>query len=133
LRCDDQEARRTAVDRPGDGHIGGPTEALSGIDRQLHLDDDHPDRDLAVEEDDDEISAVFGGLDLGQVGRGETCFGVRRKRDAQHLNQDLGGERRTILEEIHEDLMGHRGHGGDVPPFWSLGNPSGFPKFQKQK
>jgi len=82
----------------------------------LDFDDDHPDREVAVEKDDDDIGAVFGGLDLRQVGRGETGFGVRWKRDAQDLDQNLGGERRAILEEIHKDLVGHRGHGGGVPP-----------------
>lgn len=98
-------------------HIDGPTEALSRVDRQLDLDDDHPDGMIAVEKDDDGIGAVLGWLDLGQVGRGETSFGVGWKREAQHLVQDFGGERRAALEEIHEDLVGHRGHGGDVPPW----------------
>jgi hypothetical protein len=98
------------VDGARDGHIGGPAEALSGVGRQLDLDDDDPDRDVAVEQDDDHIGAVFGRLDLGQVGRDEAGFRVGRKREAQHLDQDFGGERRTIFEEISEDLVSHRRH-----------------------
>jgi hypothetical protein len=37
--------------------------------RKLDLDDDDPDGDVAVEKDDDYVGAVFGWLDLGQVGR----------------------------------------------------------------
>jgi hypothetical protein len=113
---DDEETCRAAVDSARDRRIGGPTEALSRVDRQLSFDDDHPDGDVTGEKHDNDVGAVFGRLDLGQVGRGEARFGVRWKRGAQHLDQDLGGERRTVLEEIDEDLMGHRGHGGGLPP-----------------
>jgi hypothetical protein len=34
---------------------------------------------VLVEEDDDDIGAVFGGLDLRQVGRGKASFGIGRK------------------------------------------------------
>jgi hypothetical protein len=64
----------------------------------LDLDDDHPDGEVAVEKDDHGVGAVFGGPDLGQVGRGEAGFGVGRKRDAQRLHQHLGGERRAMLK-----------------------------------
>ena len=81
---------------------------------ELDLDDDHPDRDVAVEQEDDDVGAVLGGLDLGQIDRDEAGLGVGRERDAEHFDEDLGGERRAVLEEIHEDLVGHRGHGGDL-------------------
>jgi len=87
----------------------------------LDLDDDHLDRDAVLEKDDDRIGAVFGGLDLGQVDRGEASLSIVRKRLTQHLRQHLWGERGTVLEEVHEDLMGHRGHGCDIPP----SSPSG--------
>jgi hypothetical protein len=83
----------------------------------LDLDDDHPGGAVTVEKEDDGIGAVFGGLDLGQVGRGDTGLGVVRKRNAEHLDQDLGGEGWAVLEEIHEDLVGHGGHAGDILPW----------------
>ena len=92
----------------------GQLKRFLGSIAELDLDDDHPDRDVAVEKEDDDIGAVLGGLDLGQVDRGEARFGVGRERDAQHLDEDLGGERRAVLEEIDEDLVGHGGHGGDA-------------------
>jgi hypothetical protein len=52
----------------------------------LDLDDDHLDRDVAVMKEDDDIGAVFGGLDLGQVGRGEAGFGIGLEGPAQHLD-----------------------------------------------
>jgi len=102
------------VDSPCDRRVGRPTETLLGIDRQLDLDDDHPHGDVAVEKEDDDIGTVFGGLDLGQVRRGDAGLGIGRKRKAEPLDQDLGGERGTVLEQIHEDLMGQRRHAGDL-------------------
>ena len=87
----------------------------------MDLDDDHPDGAAAVEKEDDDIGAVFGGLDLGQVGRGDPGLGVGRKRDAEHLDEDLGGERWAVLEEIHQDLVGHRGHGEILSRQYRLG------------
>jgi hypothetical protein len=79
----------------------------------LDLDDENPDPDIAVEEEDDDVSAVLGGLDLGQVDRGEASFGIGREREAQYLDEDLGGEGGAVFEEIHEDLVSHGGHGGE--------------------
>jgi hypothetical protein len=60
------------------------------------------------------ISAVFGRLDLGQIDRGKASFGVGRERNAQRFDQDFGGERGAILEEIDEDLVSHGGHGSEI-------------------
>jgi hypothetical protein len=37
-------------------------------------------------------------------------LGVGRQREAEHLDQDLGRERRAVLEEVHEDLVSHGWH-----------------------
>jgi hypothetical protein len=85
IRRDDEQSRRAAVDGARHRRVGGPTQALLRIDRQLDLDDDHPDGGTAAEQEDDDVGTVFGGLDLGQVGRGDTGLGVSWKRDAEHL------------------------------------------------
>jgi len=82
VRRDDQERNGAFVDGARHRRIGRPREALSGIGRQLDLDDDHPDRDVAVEKEKDDIGAVFGRLDLGQIGRDDPRLGVVRKRDS---------------------------------------------------
>jgi hypothetical protein len=120
---DDEEIRRAAMDGPRDRHVGRPTEALPGVHRELDLDDDHPDGDVAAEKNDDDISTVFGGLDLGQVDGRESSFGIDRKPYTQNLGQHLGGERGAVLEEIREDLVDHRGHGCVVPSFGSFSQP----------
>jgi len=74
------------------------------VDAELNLDDEHPDRDVAVEQEDDDVSAVLGGLDLGQIDRNEARFGVGGERDAERFGEELGAERRAVLEEIDEDL-----------------------------
>src|SRR3954471_14379022 len=112
LRRHDQEGRRAAMDSPRHRHVGGPTETLSGVGRQLDLDDDYPDGSSVAEKENDDISPVFGGLGLGQVGGGDAGLGVVRKREAEHLDEDLGGQRRSVFEEIHQDLVGHGGHKG---------------------
>ena len=101
------------MDRARDCHVCRPAEALPRVDRELDLDDEHQDGNVVVEQDDDDVRAVLGGLDLGQIDRGKACFSVGGEGDAQGLDQDLGGERGAVLEEIHQDLVGHGGHGGE--------------------
>lgn len=71
VRGDDEQACRTAMDRARDRHVRRPAEALPRGDRELDLDNQHQDGNVGVEQDDDDISAVFGGLNLSQVDRGE--------------------------------------------------------------
>jgi hypothetical protein len=91
----------------------GPAVALPGVDAELDLDDEHPDGDIAVEQEDDDVGAVLGGPDLGQIDRDEARFGVGGERDAERFGEELGAERGAVLEEIDEDLVGHGCHGGD--------------------
>src|SRR4029453_428826 len=63
-----------------------------------------------------------GRLDLGQVDRGESSFGVGREREAQYLDEDFGGWTGAVLEEIDEDLVSHGGHGGEVRRRWERRN-----------
>ncbi|WP_437586313.1 hypothetical protein [Sorangium sp. So ce1000] len=98
------------MDGAGAHGVLGPAEALSRIDGELDLDDEHGDGEVVSEQEDDEVCAVLGRLDLGEVDRGDACSGVWRERHAEHLDEELCGERRTVLEEIDEDLMGHGGH-----------------------
>ena len=114
VRGDDEQACRTAMDRARDRHVRRPAEALPRGDRELDLDNQHQDGNVGVEQDDDDISAVFGGLNLSQVDRGEARFRVGRESNAQRLDKELGGERGAVLEEIHQDLVGHGGHDGKV-------------------
>ena len=58
---DDEQISRAAVDETRDRHTGGPTETLFRIDHQLDLNVDHQDGAIAVEKNDAEIGAVFGG------------------------------------------------------------------------
>ncbi|WP_437571261.1 hypothetical protein [Sorangium sp. So ce542] len=95
-----------------DGQIGGPAKRLVVVLPELDLDDDDPHR-LAriIKEDDDDIGPVLGGRGLGQIDGGDSGLAVGRERDAEDLDEDLGGEGRSVSEEIHEDLVAHGGHG----------------------
>ena len=53
-----------------------------------------PDRDVAVEQEDDDVGAVLGGPDLGEVDRDEARLGVGGERDAERLGEELGGRAR---------------------------------------
>src|SRR3954447_11649673 len=64
----DEEGRRATVDSARHRHVGGPTETLFGIYGQLDLDDDHADGVAVVEKNDNDIGAVLGWLNLGQIG-----------------------------------------------------------------
>jgi hypothetical protein len=88
----------------------GQGQALSGVRRELDFDDDHPVWNVLLEEGDDDVRAVFGRLDLGQIDRSKPRLGVGRHRGAEHLDKDLGSQRRAVFEEIHESLVSHGNH-----------------------
>ena len=90
--------------------VVGPGEALARVDAELDLDDEDPDRDVAVEQEDDNVGAVLGGPDLGQIDRDEARLGVGGERDAERFGEQLGTQRGAVLEEVDEDLVGHGRH-----------------------
>jgi hypothetical protein len=61
---------------------------------QLHLDNDSEDG-LAVDEEDDEIGAVLGGVDVGEVAGLDACLGVDGESDAECMSEELGCEVRS--------------------------------------
>jgi hypothetical protein len=65
----DEQAHWAAVHGSRAHCVLGPAVALPRVDAELELDDERPERGVAVEQENDDIGAVLGGLDLGQVDR----------------------------------------------------------------
>jgi hypothetical protein len=74
---DHQHAGVALVARADAGDVGGPGEALARVGCELHLEHDGEHR-LAIAQEDDEVGAQLGGVELGQVGGLDPGLGVVR-------------------------------------------------------
>jgi very-short-patch-repair endonuclease len=112
---DDEDAGVALVAGADAGDVGGPGEALAWVGGELHLEHDG-EHGLAVAQEDDEVGAQLGGVELGEVGGLDPGLGVVRERDVQRRAHQLGGERGPLSEERDESLVqvGRR-HGGTLP------------------
>src|SRR5262249_10282407 len=107
---DDEQRHGAAMGGARARDVFGPGEALPRVPAELDLDGDDVDGNVAVEEQDDEVGAVLGGLDAGQIGGGDARLGVYGERDAERLGEQLGGERGAVLQQVDQDLVARRGH-----------------------
>jgi hypothetical protein len=107
---DDEQAHGAAVRGARPGRVVGPAIPLARVDAELDLDDEHPDRHLAVQQEDDDVGPILGRPDLRQVDRDEARLRVRREGDAERFGEKLGPERGAVLEEVDDDLVGHGDH-----------------------
>ena len=101
---DHEQADGAADFRPQVRGVDGPGEPLAPIAAELHLDDD-AEHGLAVAEQDDEIGAVLGGLQLDEVRRLNARLGIGRKRDPESIAEQLWRQHRPIAEQQHQHLM----------------------------
>ena len=101
IGSDDEQTHRATVDGARAHRVLGPGETFARIDAELDFDDEHRDGDVADEQEDNDISAVLGGLNLRQINRDDARLGVGRERDAERFGEELGAERGAVLEEIN--------------------------------
>jgi hypothetical protein len=80
----DQNARRALEASAQSRDVDGPGEALPGIGRELDL-DDNAQHGLSIHEQHDEVGAVLGWIDVGQVGRLDTRLRIGWELDMQGI------------------------------------------------
>ena len=76
---------------------------------KLDFDDDTADR-RALEQQHDEIGAIFGGLHLGEVSRLDPCLRVRRQIHVQSTLQQLRRECGPVAEQKDQRFVQLRRH-----------------------
>src|SRR5690606_33544248 len=86
---DDEQATRTLETSSEPHDVDGPTEALSRVWCELHLDDD-AEHGLALDEEHHHVRAVLGRYDVRELRRLEPHFRINWQVEMQRLTQELG-------------------------------------------
>ena len=58
----------------------------------------------------DEVGAVLGRFDVGEIGRVDSCFRERGQLAVQRIAHELGSQRRSIAEEKQQRFVKLRRH-----------------------
>jgi hypothetical protein len=112
-RQDDAERRENEANTsPRLGDIHRPDVRLVRVHAELDLDHNRHRAPLllADQKHDHDVRPAVGGHDLGEVGGLDARLREGRDRLAKRVLQHLGGQRRPVLEQLHQGFMGHGGH-----------------------